>query len=130
MSFAWAFLDESFFLEKAKLDPDKFHKQKALTKESAEKFLVDIRLLARKYPKKLFILRPHPFEKEETYRDYLNTLTQEPVENNILVLQEGNVYEWIKTSDLVIGWLTTVSVEASIFNKRILYIIQYNCLKR
>lgn len=118
MSFAWAFLDESYFLEKGNLDPLLFREQKEITIKSAELFLISIRKLARNYPEKLFVLRPHPFEKDETYTKYLSELDDNPLEKNIVILQEGNVYDWIKESELVIGWLTTVSLEASIFEKK------------
>jgi surface carbohydrate biosynthesis protein len=117
-SFSWAFVDENYFIKNAKIDPVEFRRKKKITMDTVEAFLMSIRKLAYKYPDKLFIVRPHPFEQISTYEQYLKNFIERPVENNIKVVREGNVYEWIKECDLTIGWLTTVSMEASMFGKK------------
>lgn len=117
-SFSWAFVDEKYFIENAKMDPIEFHKKKDLTYKSATDFLFSIRKLAKKFPKKLFVVRPHPFEKNETYEKILKSFDNSDLEKNIVIAREGNVYDWIKECRIMIGWITTVTVEACQFNKK------------
>lgn len=117
-SFSWAFVDEEYFIENAKIDPAEFYKKRDLTLSTAKEFLYTIRKLARKFPDKIFIVRPHPFERNETYENLMKSLDSHELENNILIEREGNVYDWIKECKLMIGWITTVTVEACLFNKK------------
>lgn len=117
-SFSWAFVEEDYFIKNAKLDPKEFKKKKDLTIHTAKIFLHSIRRLARKFKDKIFIVRPHPFEKIDTYQKFMYDLDGIAVEDNIKIVRDGNIYDWIKASSVVIGWMTTVSVEASIFQKK------------
>ena len=118
-SFSWAFVSEDYFINNAKIDPDVFKEKRAITLATAELYFKHIRFLAQKYPKNIFILRPHPFEEIETYVYYLKKVDSEKeLESNICIVREGNVYDWLQICDLMIGWITTVSMEASSFKKK------------
>lgn len=121
-SFSWVFVDEKYFIENAKLDPIKFHQQKAVALETVPVFFGMVREMAKKYPDYCFVLRPHPFEDIRLYCDTLCSIGEQTLEPNILVNRESNVYDWLNLSDLMIGWFTTVSMEAMLFNvKNIVY---------
>lgn len=121
-SFSWAFIDENYFLKNAKLDPVKFRQQKAVALETVPVFLGMVREMAKKYSDYCFVLRPHPFEDIQLYYDTLCSIGNSTIEPNILINRESNVYDWLKLSDLVIGWFTTVSMEATLFNvKNVVY---------
>ena len=78
--------------------------------------------MAKKYSDYCFVLRPHPFENIQLYYDTLRSIGKSTIEPNILVNRESNVYDWLNLSDLVIGWFTTVSMEATLFNvKNVIY---------
>lgn len=117
-SFSWAFVDEKYFIENAKIDPKEFHEKKEITLATAKEFLFSIRKLARLYPEKLFVVRPHPFESNETYLNLMKSFDNIELEKNIIIAREGNVYDWIKECKLMIGWITTVTVEACLFHKK------------
>lgn len=117
-SFSWAFVNEEYFIKGAKIERKIFEQKKKLTFDSAVLFLTSIRNLAKKYPQKLFVVRPHPFEDILFYKQFLKGLLNRSLENNILVIREGSVYDWLKVSRLTIGWLTSVSLEASAFGRK------------
>lgn len=121
-SFSWVFVDEDYFLKNAKLDPIKFHQQKAVALKTVPIFFGMVREMAKKYSDYCFVLRPHPFENIQLYYDTLRSIGKSTIEPNILVNRESNVYDWLNLSDLVIGWFTTVSMEATLFNvKNVIY---------
>lgn len=121
-SFSWIFVDEKYFLENAKLDPSKFKEQKEIVVKTAKIFFKSIRLLAKKHRDFVFILRPHPFEDVEIYTKYVINVLDEKLEDNIRIVREGTIYDWLTITDLVIGWLTTVNLEASLFDiKNVIY---------
>lgn len=117
-SFSWAFVEEDYFLIKAKLDPIKFRKQKDLTLKTIDIFFRSIREIASSHEDMIFVLRPHPFEDIDKYTASLKSVCEAPLEKNIRIIREGNVYDWLAISDLVIGWITTVSMEATLFNRK------------
>lgn len=121
-SFSWAFVDETYFLKNAKLDPVKFYQQKEIALKTIPVFFGMVRKMAKKYPDYCFVLRPHPFEDIQLYYNTLCSIGDQTIESNIFVNRESNVYDWLNLSDLVIGWFTTVSMEATLFNvKNLVY---------
>ncbi len=62
--------------------------------------------LAAEFPDHKIILRPHPIEKPERWREHLPDLP------NILVLHEGSVIPWIRAADVVLQTGCTTGFEA------------------
>lgn len=68
------------------------------------------------YPNITFIIRPHPSEDIDTWRNHVNL-------PNVTVIREGNVIGWIKNSIAVIHTGCTTGIEAWAIQKPV---IQYN----
>lgn len=62
--------------------------------------------LAVRFPDRLFVLRPHPFESPEGYR----SLRRFP---NLVIRQEGTSLEWVAHADALIHLNCSTAVEAS-----------------
>lgn len=67
--------------------------------------------LAKKYPKKNFIIRPHPSESIEFWKKKLNKF------KNCKVIYKNNIAPWIIASDLIIQNRCTTGLEAFMLNK-------------
>lgn len=63
------------------------------------------------FPTETFVLRPHPSESQEFYRQLFQHY------RNLVVERSGNVLPWVKASKLVITSGSTVAVEAVIAEK-------------
>lgn len=68
-------------------------------------------LLAKKFPKKNFIIRPHPSESINFWKSKLSKF------NNCKVIYEKNIAPWIIASDVVIQNRCTTGLEAFMLNK-------------
>lgn len=65
-----------------------------------------LELAAKKYPKKIFIYRPHPSENgDETL------LELEKKYQNFRMIKENSVKQWIKCSDKILTWYSTAAAE-------------------
>lgn len=62
--------------------------------------------LSRRYPGRNIILRPHPSESIEKWKEALHGLS------NVKVVREGNVHPWILSSDLLIHNGCSTAIEA------------------
>lgn len=62
--------------------------------------------LSRRYPDRSIILRPHPSESIERWKEALHGLS------NVKVVREGNVHPWILASDLLIHNGCSTAIEA------------------
>lgn len=117
-TFAWAFVPEDYFLKLGNINEETFRRMKMVTTETAREYFVTIRNLAKKYPNKLFMVRPHPYEDVSYFRLKFKEYTGlESIPDNIKIERKGNVYDWIKISSIVIGWCTTTNVEAAVAGK-------------
>lgn len=117
-TFAWAFVSEEYFLGLGNIEKDTFYRMRDVTDLTARKYFNAISYFAIKYPHKLFMVRPHPYEDIDYFRKKFIEYTQlSELPDNILIEREGNVYDWIKISALVIGWCTTTNIEAAMCNK-------------
>lgn len=118
-SFSWYFVDEDYFLSNPAIDNDSYYFQRALTEKTVYSFFNSLRKLAREFPSKIFVLRPHPFDPIDKYAKVLQDVDiNTAIEENIIINREGNIYEWIRVSELVISWLSTVALEATVFGKK------------
>jgi len=117
-TFSWALVDEEYFLKIDGFDKKTFAITKDTTYKTAQRYFQDFYKLSLELKDYLFILRPHPFEDIQTFIDlFLESTDLKIIPKNILISREYDVYEWLKISDLTIGWCTTVNMEASLFNK-------------
>lgn len=71
-----------------------------------KEYLEFIPILANQFPKLNFIIRPHPSENMEVYRDI------EKEVKNIYVVYSDSVTPWILASKAVIHYRSTTSIEA------------------
>ncbi|ELX8380589.1 hypothetical protein SK500_003158 [Providencia stuartii] len=116
-TFSWATVDEEYFLKIPSIDRNEFKHRRAITEKAASKYFQDFYILSKKMSSYVFLLRPHPFEDINKFKElFLKANAIDEVPSNILINREGNVYDWLKISDLCIGWCTTVNLEASAFN--------------
>ena len=68
-------------------------------------------LLADTFPDIKFVVRPHPSENSETWKNLLKN------KSNIIVSNEGNVIPWIMGSKALISNGCTTSIESTILGK-------------
>ena len=66
--------------------------------------------LAEQFPDVNFVLRPHPFERLETYTELLN------LHSNLHVTREGSIENWLRIASGVIHRSCTTAIEASMCN--------------
>lgn len=69
-------------------------------------FVVLVRQMADSFPERRFILRPHPSESLDFYR---NATLHLP---NVDVVREGNITAWVRGADLVVHSNCTTGIEA------------------
>lgn len=75
------------------------------------RYIEAIKTLAVQNKDRMFVVRPHPFEKPETYRTHLGQLP------NVQVKPEGNVLEVISGADCVVHLNCGSAVEALLSEK-------------
>lgn len=80
-------------------------------KELFNHFLYLVKILSLTFPYLQFIVRPHPNENKLTYEKAFSEL------NNVKVISEGNVINWILASQLIIHNGCTTGIEAFLLNK-------------
>lgn len=117
-TFSWALVDESYFLNIDSIDENEFRRTREVTLEAAKAYFRDFYKLAIKFPDKLFVLRPHPFEDISVFKSLffsVNNISSYP--DNIIICRDYNVYQWLKVSDITVGWCTTVNMEAALYQK-------------
>ena len=71
-------------------------------------FIKAIRLLARRFPEADFIVRPHPVESPERWRELLQP------NDNIIIRAEGSISSWIRHAKGVINHGCTSAIELSL----------------
>ena len=70
--------------------------------------------LGKAFPKHRIIIRPHPSESQERWRDDTKDL------NNVEVIHEGNVISWIMASQVMIHNSCTTGVEAYVLDEPVI----------
>jgi surface carbohydrate biosynthesis protein len=83
----------------------------AFQKETFEFFMEAVRALSERYKNHTIIVRPHPSESHEPWKKLARNL------NNVRVVYEGNVAEWIIASDVCIHNNCTTGVESYLLNQ-------------
>lgn len=76
-----------------------------------------ITTLLNRFPDETFVLRPHPSEREDLYRELFQHYP------NLVVERSGNVLAWILASKAVITASSTVAVEAVIAGKAVVNLV-------
>lgn len=74
-------------------------------------FAVMLKELAKRHPKRIIILRPHPSESLEFYKQAFSAFP------NVRVTREGGVLEWIRSAEVVVHSNCTTGVEAVLAGK-------------
>ena len=64
--------------------------------------------LATRFPEAMFVFRPHPFERLETYAEVLDDLP------NLRLVQKGTVDGWLLRVKAIIHFQSSTAIEASI----------------
>ncbi|MFT5248451.1 MAG: surface carbohydrate biosynthesis protein [bacterium] len=77
-------------------------------------YLVALKECANSFIKMNFVIRPHPSESLQTYLDYFKDV------QNVYVVKEGNVADWILASIGVIHYDCTTGLEALIAQKPVI----------
>ena len=83
----------------------------SLLKEQHERLKALIQLtkkLATTFPNETFVIRPHPFEKKDTYRQLAESL------DNVHVINSGSIDGWLCNCKAVVMKNCSTSLEASI----------------
>ena len=62
-----------------------------------------------RFPEQHFVLRPHPFESTESYKEAINA-------KNFEVRQEGTSIEWLNHAKVLIQLNCLTAIEATVFN--------------
>lgn len=76
-----------------------------------EKFIDLMPVLSRSFPEYKIILRPHPSENHDTWRDLVDGL------ENVEVIHKGSAIPWILASEVLIHNSCTTGVEAYVLGK-------------
>lgn len=80
--------------------------------ELFEGFAAVVPLLARGFPDVTFVLRPHPSEDHNRWRELMSNLP------NVTVIHEGSVVPWILAAEAVVHNCCTTGVEAFLLGRR------------
>ncbi len=100
-------------------DPDhiRHREKKGLYQEQAiGEFVRLVKQLSKNDPHRKVVLRPHPAENKDFYRQHFRDCP------NVFVVSHGSVREWIATARAVIHHDCTTSIEALLMGKQV---IQY-----
>lgn len=95
-------------------DLEQFNQSFNHIKSIFESFLVMVETLAEEFPDYEIIIRPHPSEDAEIWRNVAKN------HSNIKVIFEGGLTEWIKGSELVIENSCTSAIESLFLNNNVL----------
>lgn len=113
-------LEDELWLQKAvgrAKDPQHeifFRRKLEYQKKLVRHYLATIPRLAQRFPQYVFVVRPHPVERLETYADAFKTTA------NITVIREGSILQWLKHAELVLHSECTTGIEAMYGNKRVI----------
>ncbi len=83
------------------------------------KFLELLPLIAREFEDYTIILRPHPSENHDIWKEAAKGLT------NVEVLFEGSVSPWLLGAEAILHWGSTTGVEAHLLGKAVIAYIPY-----
>ncbi|MDM8553181.1 hypothetical protein QUF75_00405 [Desulfococcaceae bacterium HSG7] len=86
--------------------PDYIKKWAEALRMMFEEYVKMLPVLSQRFPTHSIILRPHPAENFDTWKDITKTMP------NVYVRAEGNVLNWIKASEVVIQFSCTTAIEA------------------
>lgn len=98
--------ESDMLVERLGLDRDKVTRRLAAERAGLEGFLSMALRLAERFPDEVFVYRPHPFERFETYASLVGARP------NLHVVAEGTVDGWLLASRAVIQLSSTTAVEA------------------
>ena len=79
-----------------------------------DEFAASVKALHERFPDMKVLVRPHPSENHEHWKDVL------PQHENIVVKHEGNVLPWLMAADVVIHNSCTTGVEAYLLERPVI----------
>ncbi len=68
-------------------------------------------MLSARFPEKTIVIRPHPSENHQVWRDIVSD------QKNVQVLHEGNVVPWLMACDVLLHNGCTTAVEAAVLER-------------
>lgn len=77
-------------------------------------FISMIEQIAKQYPDKNIIIRPHPGENFSTYKRFFSSF------DNVHIIHEGNIIKWLIAASVIIHNGCTSSIEAFLLQKPII----------
>lgn len=86
----------------------------AFHKAGFDAFVGAVNTLSREFRSHTIVVRPHPFERQETWKENMRDLP------NVLVTREGNVGEWLLAADVSIHTNCTTAVEANLLKRPVI----------
>lgn len=82
----------------------------SIEKETFQQFINMIRSLSMAFPDHTVIIRPHPSENHEVWRNLMSE------QSNVRVIHEGSVIPWIFAADAMIHNRCTTGIESYVMN--------------
>ncbi|UUX92249.1 surface carbohydrate biosynthesis protein [Methanoplanus endosymbiosus] len=82
----------------------------SLEKETFQQFIKMIQSLSKAFPAHTVIIRPHPSENHEVWRNLMSD------QSNVCVIHEGSVIPWIFAADAMIHNRCTTGIESYVMN--------------
>jgi surface carbohydrate biosynthesis protein len=110
-------IDYSLELKKQKViktnnDEKKFFIYRNILKSSKEIFIDSLELLATTYPNLNFVIRPHPSENHETYKNLSK------LHRNVFLDYSYSIQPWLISCEALINSYCTTACEASVIGKK------------
>lgn len=70
--------------------------------------------LAKKYPMRKFVVRPHPFENEKGYLERFSNFS------NVIVTLENDISSWLRRAEIVLQMNSSCGVEGALLGRKVL----------
>ena len=90
-------------------DENYWHDYNAERLNQYQKILEILKVLVKKHPNYQFVLRPHPFERIETYIEEL-----QDVSTNLIISNKGGIELWLRNACCIIQLYSTSGVDATL----------------
>lgn len=108
-----------------KIELDKFAKAFYFQEKNFLEYDKMYSFLCKKFPKELFLIKPHPGEGIQYYKQL-----EKKFKNLKIITDNSNIIKWILASKLLISCNCTTSIEARLLNKSSINYMPYKNLQR
>ena len=92
------------------------------------KFVQDLARFCNDYPDKLIVLRPHPLEPADTYREKIKNVNNGIFPSNLSITDAGTVWDWVIRSEMVVTSWSTVALDCDLCGIES-YLLRYFAIK-